>query len=139
MARYLFTLLLAFGTAAVGAAEDGDVAEGMIRDIDSGAWTASYLSAGEYIDDQRRWVAARVQYVADGSTMSISFAIRGCGSGRGDGIAWPLGRPSEVEQLAMIPPEIRFAWSDARFDSTFSQIAVKLCRLAEAEGWLKRQ
>ena len=138
MRRYLLTLLLALGMASVAVAAEGDRREVVIYESGDAAWTASHLAAGEYIDNRRRWVAARVQYAMAGSTISGSFVIRGCEAGRGDGVAWSVDMPSKGQEAIGMSSQVKFFWPDAAFHNTFTIVAVQLCKVAEADGWFGR-
>ena len=138
MHRYLFTLLLALSMSAIARASEADEADVVIYEVDDIVWRASHLAGGQYIDDRRRWVAARVQYATSGSTVSSTFAIRGCESKRGDAIAWLVEKPSPSAHAMTTSAEVRFLWADSDRTSNFSIIATRLCELAEVEGWFGR-
>jgi hypothetical protein len=138
MQRYLFTLLLALSMSAIARASDADEASVVIYEVGNVVWSASHLAGGEYMDDRRRWVAARVRYATSGTPLSSTFAIRGCDSKRGDGLAWLVEKSSLSEHAMTTTPEVRFSWSDGDRDSNFSIIAARLCQLAEADGWFGR-
>lgn len=139
MPRYLVTVLLALVIVPpVVAAEEHLETEVVILEKDNAQWIASHLSGGEYMDDHRRWVSARVQYVVGESWRSSSFAVRGCESGQGDAVVWSLEKPSTGEQLITMTPEVRFFWPDSGVYNTFGVVAAQLCRSAEAGGWFGR-